>query len=171
MQKFSNTLKYNFLAVFILMGSLSFGQIALADYAAENEGWLVSIDNAYAESQRTGKPILANFTGSDWCVWCKRLTKSVFIHDEFKTWAIENVILLELDFPKRKQLPKEIKQQNANLQRAFQVGGYPTIHLFDLEKNDNGEFAISSLGKTGYTKTVSEFIEGVEKMIARRKTE
>ena len=43
-------------------------------YTAENPGWLVNVDEAYAISKKTGKPILANFTGSDWCGWCKRLT-------------------------------------------------------------------------------------------------
>ena len=137
-------------------------------YKAENEGWLVDVDEAYELSQKTGKPILANFTGSDWCGWCKRLTKSVFIHDEFKTWANDNVILLELDFPKRKQLPAAIKAQNQNLQRAFQVRGYPTIWLFDLTKNETGEFNIAALGKTGYTKTVAEFTSNMEKMMEKR---
>ena len=167
----TRVLKVNFLALFVLMGTFSFGQSTAAAYTAENEGWLVNVDEAYEMSQKTGKPILANFTGSDWCGWCKRLTKSVFIHDEFKTWAEENVVLLELDFPRRKQLPADIKKQNANLQKAFGIRGYPTIHVFDLSKNDSGEFAISSLGKTGYTKTVAEFTTGVEQMIARRGSE
>ncbi len=164
----SRVLKVNFLALFVLIGTLSFSQATTETYTAENEGWLVNINEAYEISQETGKPILANFTGSDWCGWCKRLTKSVFIHDEFKTWAADNVVLLELDYPRRKQLPQEIKAQNANLQRAFGIRGYPTIHVFDLDKNDDGEFAITALGKTGYTKTVAEFTSGVEKMLARR---
>ena len=167
----TRVLKVNFLALFVLMGTFTFGQSSAQTYTAENEGWLVSIDEAYEVSQETGKPILANFTGSDWCGWCKRLTKSVFIHDEFKSWATENVVLLELDFPRRKQLPAEIKKQNTNLQKAFAVRGYPTIHVFDLSKNDSGEFAISALGKTGYTKTVAEFTAGVEQMISRRGTD
>jgi protein disulfide-isomerase len=167
----TRVLKVNFLALFVFMGTFTFGQTSAQTYAAENEGWLVDVNEAYEVSQETGKPILANFTGSDWCGWCKRLTKSVFIHDEFKSWAEENVVLLELDFPRRKQLPQEIKAQNRNLQKAFGVRGYPTIHVFDLSKNDSGEFAISALGKTGYTKTVAEFTAGVEQMIARRGSE
>ena len=167
----TRVLKLNFLALFVLIGTLSFGQATAETYTAENEGWLVDINEAYEESQTTGKPILANFTGSDWCGWCKRLTKSVFIHDEFKTWASENVVLLELDYPRRKQLPANIKAQNANLQKAFGIRGYPSIHVFDLAKNASGEFAISALGKTGYTKTVGEFTSGVDQMIARRGSE
>lgn len=142
---------------------------ASEEYTAENEDWHVHLEKAYAESQETGKPILANFTGSDWCGWCKRLTSSVFVHDEFKKWADENVVLLELDFPRRKRLPEDISKQNRSLQQAFKVRGYPTIWVFDLEKDANGEFSISALGKTGYRKTVGEFTTDVDRMIAAGK--
>lgn len=168
--KLSGLLRVSLLALFVFISSFSFAQESKSEYKAENEGWLVNIDEAYAMSQKTGKPILANFTGSDWCGWCKRLTKSVFIHDEFKEWAEENVVLLELDFPRRKQLPKEIKAQNKSLQKAFAVRGYPTIFVFDLAKKENGEFAISSLGRTGYTKTVKEFTDGIDEMLSRRES-
>ena len=139
------------------------------DYKAENPGWLVDVDEAYAESQKTGKPILANFTGSDWCGWCKRLTKSVFVHKEFKEWADKNVILLELDFPRRKELPARFKQQNQNLQKAFKVRGYPTVWLFDLSKESaDAQYSIQAHGKTGYTKTAGEFTSAIDKMISQR---
>lgn len=163
----SGALRITLLALFVFAGSFSHAQSSTA-YKAENEGWLVNVDEAYKVSQETGKPILANFTGSDWCGWCKRLTKSVFIHDEFKTWADKNVVLLELDFPRRKQLPQDIKQQNASLQKAFGIRGYPTIYVFDLDKKDNGEFAINAFGKTNYKKTVKEFTDDVDAMLAGR---
>lgn len=138
-------------------------------YKAENEGWLVSIDEAYALSKKTGKPIMANFTGSDWCGWCKRLTASVFSKKDFKSWASDNVILLELDFPRKTKLPENIRQQNASLQQAFQVRGYPTVWVFHLEKDTDGQFQIEGLGKTGYRKTVKEFTGDVDSMIAQYK--
>lgn len=152
----------------LLFVSISAFALNAQEYKAENEGWLVNMEEAYAQSKKTGKPILANFTGSDWCGWCKRLTKSVFSKKDFKTWASDNVILLELDFPRRKTLPENIRKQNAGLQQAFQIRGYPTVWLFDLDKDDAGQFSISALGKTGYTKTVSEFTNGMDKMMANR---
>jgi thiol:disulfide interchange protein len=127
----------------------------------------VKIEEAYKESKQTGKPIMANFTGSDWCGWCKRLTASVFSKPEFKSWAEDNVVLLELDFPRRTQLPNDIRQQNYSLQQAFKVRGYPTIWVFHLDKNEQGQFAIQALGRTGYTPTVEQFTSGVDQMIAR----
>ena len=159
--------KIIFLSLFALLSFSAFSQTD--SYEAENEGWLVDIDKAFAESQETGKPILANFTGSDWCGWCTRLTKSVFSKKEFQTWADDNVVLLELDFPKRKQLPQKYQQQNAQLRDAFSVRGYPTIWVFNLTKDDKGNFSIEGLGKTGYTKTAKKFTTDVDQMITRGK--
>ena len=142
------------------------------DYKAHQDGWLVNLDEAYELSKETGKPIMANFTGSDWCGWCKRLSANVFVHDEFKRWANENVILLELDYPRRFKIPAKYQAQNANLQKAFQVRGFPTIWVFNLDRDEQlNQFSIEALGKTGYTKTVQEFTSGIEKMINRTEGE
>jgi protein disulfide-isomerase len=90
------------------------------------------------------------------------------VHDEFKEWAEDNVILLELDFPRRKQIPNEYRQQNANLQRAFKVRGFPTVWVFELDKDTKtGELKINALGKTGYQRSVAEFTNGVDKILAQ----
>lgn len=73
-------------------------------------------------------------------------------------------------FPRRKNIPENIRQQNANLQQAFQVMGYPTVWVFDLDKNDkDNNYSVSALGKTGYSPSVTEFTQGVEQMLANRK--
>jgi len=140
------------------------------DYKAHAEGWLVDINEAYDISTKTGKPIMANFTGSDWCGWCKKLKAEVFDQAAFKTWADKNVVLVELDFPRRFQVPENIRKQNASLQQAFQVTGYPTIWLFNLVKNEQGQFTIEALGKTGYVKGVPAFTDGIDNMIKQKKT-
>lgn len=121
-----------------------------APYKASIPGWLTSLDEANAISVKTGKPIMANFTGSDWCGWCKKLRREVFDTPEFKKWAAENVVLLELDYPRSFQVPDNIKQQNQQLQQILSVRGYPTIWFFTLTNNDKGQVNINPLGKTGY---------------------
>ncbi|HZV70719.1 MAG TPA: thioredoxin family protein [Saprospiraceae bacterium] len=135
-------------------------------YKSDKAGWLVDLDEAYAISIKEKKPIMANFTGSDWCGWCKRLDASVFSKPEFQTWAKKNVVLLELDFPRGKQLPQKNREQNAAMQNALQVSGYPTVWVFNLDKNpESGQYQINGLGKTGYTPTVEEFIATADKFV------
>lgn len=154
----------------ICFAVISVGQTAATTtaYKAGHEGWLVNLDEAQKLSQKTGRPILANFTGSDWCGWCKRLSASVFNQKEFQDWANKNVILLELDFPRGKQIPKEIQGQNASLQQAFGITGYPTVWVFKMKK-ENNQFNIIPYGKTGYSDTVAKFTSAVEQMITEAK--
>lgn len=157
--------KISVLLSFLFLATLAIGQ---EEYTAENEGWLVSLEEAYELSKETGKPIMANFTGSDWCGWCRKLTADVFSKPGFKDWADDNVILLELDFPRRKQLPSAIRQQNSSLQQAFKVRGFPTIWVFNLDK-EGKQYSIEALGKTGYTPSLEQFTTDVDRMIAKGK--
>jgi len=151
-------------------GVLKTGETAsLTDdnYKAHAKGWMVDLEKASAESKKTGKPILANFTGTDWCGWCIKLKREVFDTPEFKAWAKKNVVLLEVDFPRRFQLPAKYKKQNTGLQQAFQVRGYPTIWVFDLGVDAQGKSTIDAYGKTGYVKGTKAFISGVDQMIKK----
>lgn len=133
---------------------------------SENDGWMVNVEEAYQLSEKTNKPILANFTGSDWCGWCKKLKAEVFNKPEFKAWAEDNVILLELDYPRRTSLPEAQQKQNAELQQAFRVTGFPTIWMFDLDKPDGKRFQIQAYGKTGYAAGgPNKYIQSLDKMI------
>jgi len=95
------------------------------------EGWLTDYDQALKLARKEKKPILADFTGSDWCGWCVRLKKEVFDTPEFQSWAKKHVVLLEVDFPRRKEQPEKIRKQNAELQQKFGIRGYPTILFLD----------------------------------------
>jgi protein disulfide-isomerase len=95
--------------------------------------WLTSYEKALALSQKTGKPILADFTGSDWCPPCQALKRKVFQTPDFATWAGEHVILLEVDYPRAKPQDAELKSQNAMLQMKYGavLKGYPTVLFLD----------------------------------------
>lgn len=97
--------------------------------------WLDSLPEAIAEAQAESKLILLDFTGSDWCHYCVKLKKEIFETPEFKSWASDNVVLLELDFPRRSQLSPQIQQQNEMLKSRYDITSYPTVLLVDVEGN------------------------------------
>jgi protein disulfide-isomerase len=137
--------------------------------------WLTDISQAYTLSTSTKKPVFAFFTGSDWCGWCHKLEKEVFAKPEFVSWAKSNVVLLELDFPRRKQLPAELAQQNQSLQQFFGIKGYPTIWIFNMTKDTkNNQFMISALGSLGYPdgatvgKEEVKFLENANKIMSQK---
>jgi protein disulfide-isomerase len=120
---------------------------------AESSGlkWHTNLMEANQLSKTQHKPIFAFFTGSDWCGWCHKLQRDVFAKPAFVKWAKDKVILLELDFPRRKQLPQELMQQNGSLQQALKVQGYPTIWYFTMaEDTVSKQMIINTLGSQGY---------------------
>ena len=90
------------------------------------------------------------FTGSVWCGWCKRLVKEVFVKPEFKKWANNSVILVELDFPKRTKLPEATQKQNRELAQMFGVRGYPSIWFVNPKIEKEGRVNFNKLGSQGY---------------------
>ena len=106
---------------------------------AQELTWHTDMAKASELSIKEKKPMLLFFTGSDWCGWCIRLQKEVLQTPEFEKWAKENVVLVELDFPRRTPQDETIKAQNYQMQNMFQVRGYPTIWFVSPEKTDEGK--------------------------------
>ena len=145
-------MKRNIYLLFALTFLLSACNSSDSQSGQDEMGWMVDLDRAVELSKETGKPIMANFTGSDWCGWCKRLKREVFDTPEFKTWAEDNVILLELDFPRKTPISDELRKQNRNLQYAFGVRGYPTIHFFTADSSSEGGYTYKRLAQSGYVR-------------------
>jgi len=91
--------------------------------------WYTDMDKAKAVAKAEGKTLLLNFTGSDWCGWCKKLDREVFSQSDFEKFANENLVLVELDFPKYKSQSKATRKANEKLLQKYGVRGFPTILL------------------------------------------
>ncbi len=137
--------------------------IASASFAFASEGWLTDWEAAKAKSKAENKPILINLTGSDWCGWCIKIEKEIFSQKAFKDFAAENLVLMEADFPKKKELPAALKKQNAKLEEQYLAGGYPTVFLLDAE----GKKLSEDLGTLKGGK--DEFIAKLKELIAKSK--
>jgi protein disulfide-isomerase len=133
------------------------GDLQVRESYSTSTEWFESYENAHRESLRTGKPILAAFTGSDWCGPCIGLKKNVFDSAEFQTWAPQNVVLLELDFPKKVQQDPKVKSQNERLARKHNIAGYPTVLFLDSD----GEV----MGKLGHSKDAKQWIASADKKL------
>jgi protein disulfide-isomerase len=115
-----------------------------------NLSWETKLNTAINKSVAENKSMMLFFTGSDWCGWCMRLQREVFFKPEFKTWADKNVVLLELDFPRRTAQDPEITKQNRELAQIFQVKGYPTVWFVTPEISDSNKINLRKMGSQGY---------------------
>lgn len=120
-----------FLAFLILFATLSGVQAA-------HEGWLTDFDTAKKQAKAESKRIVMLFTGSDWCPNCQSWEKNVFTQPEFKDFAKTNLVLLVVDFPERKKLPRAQERKNEALKDKFKAGEYPAAHILDSNAKQIG---------------------------------
>jgi thioredoxin-related protein len=156
-------MKKTLLTLFLILGSLTIH--------AQELTWQTDINKAMKISKKSKKPLLLFFTGSDWCGWCIRLQKEVLKTPEFAKWAKDNVVLVELDFPRRTPQQPEIQKQNMELQQALGVKGYPTVWFVKASKNKDGKINLEQLGSTGYVAGgPSAWLAGANQILTKKKS-
>lgn len=95
--------------------------------------WHTEKDKALTKAREEGKLVLVDFTGSDWCGFCIKLDKEVFATSDFAEYAKKHLVLLQVDFPRRKELPKEQQEANNKLRDEYKIQGYPTLVFLSKE--------------------------------------
>jgi protein disulfide-isomerase len=116
---------------------------------AQDLVWETNVNKAIERSNTEKKPIFLFFTGSDWCGWCIKLQNEVFKTPEFAAWAKQNVVLVDLDFPRRTPQADELKAQNNSLQQTFAIQGFPSIRIVNSDLKE-GKISFDLLGGLGY---------------------
>lgn len=124
---------------------------------AASGNWETNYDNAIAKASSEGKYLLIDFTGSDWCPPCIKLKKDIFDKNTFKIYAKEKLVLVEIDFPRKKKLDKILSEQNNQLMQIFAIRGYPTIIIL---KPDGTEITRHVGYKSGGVENYIKYIEG-----------
>ncbi|MBN2651926.1 MAG: thioredoxin family protein [Spirochaetales bacterium] len=130
------------------------------------DGWIDDFQVAVEKAQSENKNILINFTGSDWCKWCKNLWSEVFSKEKFKEYAEENLVLLYLDFPRYNKISSKLEKQNDFLFNTFPVRGYPTVFLLEPNLNLLLITGYKSGGPSNYVKHLEE--DRIEKTLTKK---
>jgi thioredoxin-related protein len=102
-------------------------------FARAESGWVSDYKKAQEQAKAAHKFLLLNFTGSDWCGWCIKFDRDVFSQPQFKDFARNNLVLVELDFPRAKPQPPEVRKQNRELAQQYEVVGFPTIVVLNSD--------------------------------------
>lgn len=107
--------------------------VAAVQAKTEPAGWTENYERAKQRARATGQPILALFTGTDWCPPCKQFNAEVANTDQFLEYAANKVVLLKLEFPKHMLQSQALYIQNSAL--AERIGGseFPRFYLLNAE--------------------------------------
>ncbi len=140
----------------LLLAALSI----LSVEAASENAWQTNLAKAQAEAKASHKLLLLDFTGSDWCIWCKKLHAEVFDQPAFQKYANDHLVLVTVDFPRAKALAEETRKQNEELAGKYGVQGFPTIVVLNGEGQQVGELGYQPGGADAFVKELEKLPRG-----------
>jgi protein disulfide-isomerase len=137
--------------------TLCFGLFVSNFSLSAGDGWMTDFEAAQEKAAAEQKPLLLDFTGSDWCVWCVKLEEEVFSQPAFLEYASDNLVLVELDFPKNKPQSDELKAQNRALAKKYEIQAFPTILVLSPE----GELIKQTSYRPGGAEAYVRHVKGI----------
>lgn len=135
----------------------------VSERGAKVGGWTQDYDAALQVAAKEKLPILINFTGSDWCGWCKLMDEKVFAKSEWKKYAEKNLVLVWIDFPQNEKLvPEAFQARNQKLSNEYKIEGFPTFVLLAPD----GKTEVARLGASRNI-TPEKFISEIQKNLKK----
>lgn len=113
--------------------------------------WLTNVEEAQKLAAEQGKAVLVDFTGTDWCVYCREMHAKVLDTPAFETYAAPKFICVEMDLPHKPLLPKAQLEYNRGIVKRYGVTGYPTLLVLNPAGEVTGGF-IGGKAELGYVR-------------------
>ena len=153
---------------------------AAAAFAATStpQGFTDNLDEALKSAKANNRYVVAVFSGSDWCGWCKKLEKEILSTEEFRKGAVGKYELVYIDNPNNKDLLSEHgKKNNRKLTSKYEVNGFPTVLILDAEGKKVAEMGYDRGGpqrylekieeETKYRPDITKYIDPIEAVLNR----
>ena len=114
--------------------------VAMVAPAYAADGWMTDLPAAMQKAAKENKLVLIDFTGSDWCSSCVQLRRNVLDNPDFRAYADERFVLMEVDLPQRKNFDPVLRAKNEAIAARYGVAAYPTIMVLNPQGGVLGGF-------------------------------
>ena len=118
--------------------------------------WRTDLATAANDAKTSQKLLLLDFSGSDWCGWCKKLDAEVFATQAFQNFAASNLVCIQADFPRLTKQTPELQAQNERLMNYFQVEGFPTLLVFNSDAELIGQLSYQPGGPEAFIQALQQ---------------
>ena len=108
--------------------------------------WESSWDSAFRRARSENRVVMVEFY-ADWCVWCKRMESSTFVHPEVVALLAQGAVPLRIDG----------EREGRVLAGRYRVDGYPTIVFLSPDEREVGRIP-GYLDATEFVKTASGWV-------------
>lgn len=121
--------------------------------------WHEDYQSAYEEAKKNNKDIFLFFTGSDYCPWCKKLSKEILDTNDFKSMTDKYFEFVLIDFPAKKALSDTQYKHNKKLKEKYKVEGFPTVIIIDTDGIIITRTGYLPIGPKEYAKKIIQLTE------------
>ena len=93
-----------------------------------------TLESSLTKAKQEHKKVLLYFSGSDWCAPCIKFKKTFIQNETFQSFASENLIVVNADFPRLKKnaLSAEQTTENEKLADKYNANGiFPLVLVLD----------------------------------------
>lgn len=136
----------------------------LLNINVQSQTWQHDIDSTLTISKDSNRLILLNFSGSDWCIPCKKLKNGLFKDSTFLKYSEECLVLINADFPNKSNLiSKEQVAKNEKLADKYNPKGvFPLTILLDSSGKELAKWSgLISLSSNEFINQLKKF--GIQK--------
>lgn len=114
--------------------------------------WTTDLDKAVALSNTDGMPIYLYFTGSAWCIWCKKMDRELHNQDAFRQKTVGKFHFVKIDLPAGSQPSEKVKA----LLDTYHVQGVPTVIILSPDGEELARFRYQQMSPDQYADLVIE---------------
>ena len=124
------------------------------------QGFTDNLDEALKSAKANKRYVVAVFSGSDWCGWCKKLEKEILSTETFRKGATGRYELVYIDNPRNKNLLSEHgKKNNSELTSKYDIHGFPTVLILDADGKKVAEMGYDAGGPKKYLEKIEEEVK------------
>ncbi|MFT7668304.1 MAG: thioredoxin-related protein [Planctomycetota bacterium] len=123
--------------------------------------WTDNFEEGQTLARETNRDLLVDFTGSDWCKWCKLLDGEVFDLPEFVRSAQKDYVLVRVDLPRTARAIAGVRDMEGNRELAakYAIQKWPTVLLMTAGGDVYGRTGYQKGGAPNYLNHMAEMRE------------
>lgn len=116
--------------------------------------WTTDYEQALVTAKTESLPIYLFFTGSTWCIWCKKMEKELHEQDAFRQRVVGKFLFVKIDLPAGAQPSEKVK----NLMATYNIRGVPTVVILSPDGAEVARFRYQKITPEAYGDLVQKAI-------------
>jgi protein disulfide-isomerase len=112
--------------------------------------WTTDFDKALATAKVDSIPLYVYFTGSSWCIWCKKMDREIHNQDAFRQKTVGKFLFVKVDLPAGTQPSEKVR----TLIDTYKVHGVPTVVILSPAGEELGRFRYQQMTPEEYADAV-----------------